>query len=100
MTRLGLLLLLLPAVLLGAACGDLPPAPPPDPALVSLYCDLAQVAGEIDEAAPDSLRQAIFARHGTTPEAFRQALSPYQEDPRGWIDFFRAVVDTLDQRLR
>jgi hypothetical protein len=90
-----ILLLLFPL----AGCGRSGPAPP-DPRLVSLYCDLALAAGINGPAASDSVRAAIFLRHGTSVDSFQAALESYRRDPRGWVTFFAAVSDTLEARLR
>jgi len=83
-----------------AACGTAASPPAPDPDLVQLYCDLALISGDTGPLAPDSLRAAIFERYGTTPEEFEAALLPYRENPRGWVLFFGAVVDTLEARVQ
>jgi hypothetical protein len=56
-------------------------------------------AGDAGPAAPDSIRAEIFARHGTTQDEYEASLAPYKEDPSGWVEFFRAVTDTLDARV-
>ena len=96
MKRPILLQLLVPLLV---SCAGAAEPPPPDPILVSLYCDLAMAAGESGPAAPDSVRAAIFTRHGTTQSEFEAALGRYRDDPRGWIDFFQAVTDTFDSRI-
>ena len=89
----------LAALLLSAGCtgGDSPA--PVQPEMVSLYSDLALAAGVTGEAAPDSVRRAIYGRHGITPEEFEEALRTYRRDPRAWVRFFSAVVDTLEARV-
>lgn len=82
------------------ACGTAASPPAPDPDLVQLYCDLALISGDTGPPAPDSLRAAIFERYGTNPEEFEAALLPYRENPRGWVLFFEAVVDTLEARVQ
>ncbi len=89
-------LLLLPLLL---SCGGSSASLPPDPALVAIYCDLAMAAGDAGPAAPDSVRAEIFALRGTTQEEYEAALAPYREDPSGWVEFFRAVTDTLAARV-
>jgi hypothetical protein len=86
---------LLTATLMSAGCAEEPP-PPPDPELVTIYCELALAGGASGPVAPDSVRAAIFRRHGTTQETFESALQRYRDDARGWLGFYRAVVDTLD----
>jgi hypothetical protein len=72
--------------------------PPPDADLVRLYCDLAMLAGDAGAPPADSLRAAVFTRHGTTQAAYEAALQPWRDDPRGWVRFFQAVLDTLQER--
>ncbi len=78
-----------------AACSRDTAPPPPDPALVRLYCDLALLAGDTGPPPPDSLRAAVFTRHGTTQVQFEASLQPYRDDPHRWALFFQAVLDTL-----
>ena len=87
-------------VSLSAACAVSEPPPAPEPPLIQLYCDLALISDVTGPPAPDSLRLAVFERHGTTPEEFEEALRPYREDPRGWVLFFKAVVDTMEARVQ
>lgn len=93
-------IIFLTLVSLTVACGRSNPPPAPDPELIQLYCDLALISDDTGPPAPDSLRAAVFERHGLTPEEFEEALRPYREDPRGWVLFFEAVVDTLEIRVR
>jgi hypothetical protein len=88
-------------LLLLGACNRAAAPPEPDSEMVSIYVELAVAAGDEGEAAPDSVRQAIFDKYNTSQEEFLAALQVYREDPRGWVQFFRAVVDTFDaQTLR
>jgi|GEM_PF-1892958 len=96
MRSLWLLILLLGG--LGTACTREAPVPPPDADLVRLYCDLAMLAGDAGDPPADSLRTAVFTRYGTTQAAFEAALQPWHEDPRSWVRFFQAVLDTLQER--
>lgn len=92
--------ILLPVILLSLtmmACSESNPPPEPDPALVELYCDLALLAGDTGTPPSDSIRAAVFERHGMTRQEFEAALQPYFDDPRGWVQFFGAVSDTLER---
>jgi len=91
---------LIAGLLLLAGCGGGEKVPPPDGRDVAIYADLAQAAGSRGEAAPDSLRQAIFRRWDTTEEAYQQTLDAYRADPRRWAGFFAAVSETLESRVR
>jgi hypothetical protein len=93
-------IIFLTLVSLMVACGRPAPPPTPDPELVRLYCDLALISDDTGPPAPDSLRAAVFERYGTTLEEFEDALRPFREDPRGWVLFFGAVVDTLEARVQ
>ncbi len=84
---------------LTVACTRKAPAPAPEAGLVQLYCDLALLAGDAGQPPPDSARAAIFTAYGTTQAAFEAALQPYRDDPRGWVRFFQAVLDTLQERI-
>ncbi len=88
--------ILLVLVLQAGGCNSVPPPPEPDSEMVSIYVELAVAAGDQGEAAPDSVRRAIFEKYDTSEEEFLAALEVYREDPRGWVQFFRAVVDTFD----
>ena len=85
-------------LLLLTACTGSRDIPAPDPTLVQLYCDLALLAGDEGPAASDSIRAAVFERYGYDQASYEQALAPYQEDPRSWIQFFQAVSDTIEIR--
>ncbi|MFO7768921.1 MAG: hypothetical protein R6W82_08220 [bacterium] len=91
--------LLIALSLVLSACGGREPAPP-DGRHVAIYADLARVAGARGEAAPDSVREAIFRRWDTTQEAYQKVLDTYRADPRRWADFFAAVTETLEARVR
>ena len=80
------------------ACNGSPDLPEPDPTLVQIYSDLALLAGDAGSPAPDSLRSEILEQYGYTQESFEIALQPYRDDPRGWIRFFEAVSDTIENR--
>ena len=77
---------------------------PDDQKFIEVYVALVEQSALPDSARPDSSssleRSRIFARLGTTEEAFRKSIDSYGSDPQRWKVVLEEVVKRLEEKMK